>query len=106
SDTDTEYYSKFGRRTLPTYHSFQTALDLFQDHRLNAEQVVKIAQDMLSNYDFTSDELEKSLEDMIRRPVIADETLSEILPVLKEHKIIHKYYEPSVPAKSVSSRVG
>jgi hypothetical protein len=106
SDTDTEYYSKFGRRTLPTYNTFQTALDLFQDKRLKAEQVVKVAEDMKENFGFTRDELEKSLEDLIRRPVLANETLVEILPILKEHQIVHRSYESSIPARPVSSRVG
>ncbi len=106
ADTDTEYYSKFGRRTLPTYNTFQTALDLFQDRRLNAEQVVKVAQDMQANFHFTRDELEKSLDDLIRRPTLAAETLSEIMPSLKDNQIIHKSYEPAAPPKSVSSRVG
>src|SRR5690606_10119160 len=54
SDTDTEYYSKFGRRILPTYNSFQTAMDLFQDRRLTPPQVLKVAQDMISNFQFTT----------------------------------------------------
>lgn len=106
SDTDAEYYAKFGRRTIPTYNTFQTALDLFQDRRLNGQQVVKVAQDMLTNFDFTQDELEKSMEDMVRRPLLAEETLAELLPILKENSIIHKSYEPSYPAKHVASRVG
>lgn len=106
SDTDTEYYAKFGRRTLPTYDSFQTSLDLFQDRRLKAQQVVRVAQDMLDNFDFTTDELEKSIEDLVRRPVLAKETLDEILPVLKEHQIVHKSYEPSQTPRTISSRVG
>lgn len=106
SDTDTEYYSKFGRRTVPTYNSFQTALDLFQDRRLTAQQVIRVAQDMMANFNFTSDEMERSLEDLIRRPQFTAETLQEIQPALKENRILSESYEPSQPAKHVVTRQG
>lgn len=33
ADTDADYYLKFGRRILPTYNTFQLALDLHQISR-------------------------------------------------------------------------
>ena len=101
ADTDSEYYIKFGRRTLPSFNSFQTALDLFQDHRIGMEQVIQIAQDLLLNYDFTTDELEWSLDDLVRRQILADETIQEIFPALKSHGLIHHLFELSMQAKPV-----
>ena len=46
-DTDPEYYLKFGRRTLPVYNTFQTALDLFQDMRIGVESVLQVARDLI-----------------------------------------------------------
>lgn len=106
ADTDAEYYLKFGRRTLPTYNSFQLALDLFQDRRLNAAQVVKIARDLVQNFGFGIEELENSFEELIRRPVLADETVAAILPVLIENRLIRQGFTPSVAPKSVVSKVG
>ena len=79
---------KFGRRCLPTYNSFQTALDLFQDNRLRAQDVVQVAKDMVSNFDFTMDQLEWALDDLIRRKVMGAESLDRVLPLLQESQLI------------------
>ncbi len=106
ADTDAEYYLKFGRRILPTYNTFQLALDLFQDHRLSSPQVVKVAMDLVQNYNFGVDELENSLDELIRRPIIADKTLEAILPVLQQNRLIRPEFQPTVTPKSVVSSVG
>lgn len=69
-DTDPDYYLKFGRRTLPTYNTFQVVLDLFQDKKLTIESVHQVAQDMILNYQFTPEELQRSFLDLVRRRVI------------------------------------
>lgn len=106
ADTDKEYYAKFGRRTLPTYNTFQTALDLFQDGRLRSDQVVRVAQDMLLNYDFSREELEKSFEDLVRRPVLGEKAAMEIRDALIHENLIHPRFEFSSQPKAVSSQVG
>jgi hypothetical protein len=105
-DTDPEYYLKFGRRIVPTYNSFQTSLDLFQDSRLQVVQVLKVAQDLMVNYGFTSDELQLSLDDLVRRRILAQETLERVLPTLQENGIITQDFQPSVAAAKVESQVG
>ena len=57
---------------------------------------------MLKNYDFTTDELEKCIEDLVRRRIIGSEALNSILPQLQESKLIHNYYEPSIEPVQVS----
>ncbi len=104
-DTDSEYYIKFGRRILPTYNSLQTALDLFQDGRLLKENVAAVAHKLLTQFEFTSDELEKSFDDLIRRQVLGKDTVSVILPYLQEENIIHKEYSPTLAPKDILSRV-
>lgn len=69
-DTDPDYYLKFGRRTLPTYNTFQVVLDLFQDKKLSIESVYQVAQDMILNYQFTPEELQRSFLDLVRRRVV------------------------------------
>ncbi len=105
-DTDPEYYLKFGRRIVPTYNSFQTSLDLFQDSRLKDVQVLKVAQDLNLNYGFSRDELQKSLDDLVRRRILAKETLERVLPILQEGDIITPDYTPSVAPGKVESQVG
>lgn len=105
-DTDPEYYLKFGRRIVPTYNSFQTALDLFQDSRLKEGHVLKVAQDLNINYGFTRDELQKSLDDLVRRRILAQETLERILPTLQEGEIITPDFKPSITPGKVESQFG
>lgn len=104
-DTDAEYYLKFGRRVIPTYNSFQSALDLFQDQRIEAPQVVQVAQDLMTNYEFTTDELEKSLDDLIRRQVLGEPALNEILPTLVESQMISSAFKPTLTAKAVANQI-
>ncbi|MEM7646760.1 MAG: phosphatase domain-containing protein, partial [Pseudomonadota bacterium] len=105
-DTDPEYYLKFGRRIVPTYNSFQTSLDLFQDSRLQEAQVLKVAMDLMTNYGFTPDQLQQDLDDLVRRRILAQETLERVLPVLQENQIISSDYTPSVTPGKVESQVG
>lgn len=104
-DTDAEYYLKFGRRVVPTFNSFQTILDLYQDQRVGVEQVIDVSHELMTNYEFTVDELEKSLDDLIRRRIFAQSTLDEILPHLKRHEIIHDEFSASMEAKEVTSQI-
>ena len=105
-DTDPEYYLKFGRRIVATSNSFQTSLDLFQDSRLQEAHVVKVAQDLLTNYGYTTDELHRSLDDLIRRRILALETYERILPVLQENNIVASDFSPSITPGRVESQVG
>lgn len=105
-DTDADYYLKFGRRTLPTYSSFQTAVDLFQDRRLSGELVVTVAQDLVTNFGYTHEELARYLDDLVRRQRIGAESLADLLSVLQSYGLIHKKWTPSIAPKSVTERVG
>lgn len=106
ADTDAEYYLKFGRRIVPTYNTFQVALDLFQDNRLGGPQVVKIAKDLVQNFSFGVDELENALEELVKRPLLADKTVENILPILKENRLLRQDFVLTTPAKGVVSSVG
>ncbi len=106
ADTDAEYYLKFGRRVLPTYNSFQAALDLFQDQRLKAEQVVPVAQDLVDNYGFTREELEKSFDDLVRRQVVAAPTIEEIKPLLIREGLVHEKFQFSMAPRPIALQLG
>lgn len=105
-DTDADYYLKFGRRVVPTFNSFQVALDLFQDGRLSSEQVLLVGIDLLRNYGYTPEQLSQSLDELVRRPLLAKETLEKILPILIKQKLVPADYHVSTPAKGVLSRIG
>lgn len=95
-DTDPDYYLKFGRRTVPTYNTFQVATDLFQDHRISIEAVYAIAQDMLINYRFAPEELIRSFDELIRRHVIGETAAKSIMTYFKEKEIFPQSYETSL----------
>lgn len=106
-DTDPDYYLKFGRRTLPTYNTFQVALDLFQDQRISIESVHSIAEDMLKNYGYMPEELQRSFDELVRRHVIGEQAAKLIIDYFKEKSIFPKSFSPSIPlAKETDIRDG
>jgi len=107
TDTDPEYYLKFGRRTLATYNTYQLALDLFQDNRLSFQGIYAVAEDMIQNYDFTPDELAKSLDELIRRGVFGKSAWERLSPVLNAKGLVYPGYKPSLePSKETDVRDG
>ena len=101
-DTDPDYYLKFGRRTLATYNTFQTALDLFQDGRIDFEGVYKIAQDMIYNFNFTPEELLRSFDELIRRHVLGETAVNKLIPFFIEKGFCPASYKPTIPAPKES----
>jgi hypothetical protein len=100
TDTDPEYYLKYGRRTLPTYNSFQVALDLVQDQRLSLEELGFIATGLMEKYRFSSDLLVSAFEELIRRRVLGLSSFEMIKNYFIEQKIISLSWMPkSEPLK-------
>jgi hypothetical protein len=88
TDTDAGYYTKFGRRTLATYDSFQIALDLVQDQRLSLEELGSVMNEMQTKYNFSTGQITKSFEDLIRRRVMGLSSFEMIKNYLIEKKVI------------------
>jgi hypothetical protein len=106
ADTDPDYYSKFGRRVLATFTSFQAALDLFQDGRINQESCLMVARDLVSNYGFTPEELAKSFDDLHKRGFLRSETQSLLLPVLKEEGLVPRTFVPLFRPGKALQKIG
>lgn len=105
-DTDADYYIKFGRRTLPTINSFQTALDLFQDNRLDKEHLGHIAQNLISEYQFTQEEIENSIDDLVRREKLGESAYAALIPYLQSAHLLHADFVTSVKPKPVTETRG
>ncbi|MCB0341676.1 MAG: hypothetical protein H6626_07190 [Pseudobdellovibrionaceae bacterium] len=105
-DTDSEYYIKFGRRTMPSFNSLQMAADLFQDGRLGVNQVVDVAQDMVANYGFTPEQIERSFDDLVRRRALGAPTVAELVPSLIAKNLLREDYKPSVEPREITQKVG
>lgn len=96
TDTDPDYYLKFGRRTLATYNTFQVALDLFQDRRIGLDGLYSVLQDMIYNYGYTPEELMKSFDEFIRRGVLGQKAYEETRAFFVEKGLLYPSYEPTV----------
>ena len=92
-DTDSDYYLKFGRRIVPAYDSFQMAVDLFQDERLAAEHVVRVANRLMADFEYSPEQIEKSYDDFLRRDRISSEASKKIEPFLKEAELLDSFFE-------------
>jgi hypothetical protein len=107
TDTDPEYYLKYGRRTLPTYNSFQVALDLVQDQRLSLEELGFIADGLIEKYKFSSDLLASAFDELIRRRVLGLSSYEMIKNYFIEKKIISQSWAPKiVPLKEKTTDNG
>lgn len=106
-DTDPDYYLKFGRRTVPTYNTFQVAVDLLQDKRVGIEEVLTVAQDMVHNYGFTPEELQRSFDDLVRRRLVGANGFQEATQFFTDKGLFSKSYKPTIePAQEVQSAEG
>ncbi|MDZ4676087.1 MAG: phosphatase domain-containing protein [Oligoflexia bacterium] len=106
ADTDPDYYSKFGRRVLATFTTFQAALDLCQDGRIDDESLLMVARDMINNYSFTPEELAKSFEDLHKRDFLRNETQNRLIPHLKENGFLPSNFASSIHPVKTLQKIG
>lgn len=91
--TDVEYYQKFGSRVLPTYTSFQSALDCFKQGKINLEQLIHVGEDLRDNYLFSKEAAQKSILDLVDRQVLDKATYEAVAPSFKEAGLIDEFFE-------------
>lgn len=96
TDTDPDYYLKFGRRTLATTNTFQVSLDLLQDGRLDLSGVYGVLEDMIHNYGYTPEELCQSYDELIRRGVLGQSGYERTKDFLTEKGILYEGFRPSM----------
>lgn len=93
TDTDPDYYLKFGRRTIATTNTFQVAMDLFQMEYISLDVVYAVAEDMIFNYEFTPEELMKSFDELLRRQIIKESKFIELKEFFIEKGLLHPGYQ-------------
>lgn len=91
--TDVEYYQKFGSRVLPTYNSFQSAVDCFKYKKITLEQVISVGKDLQNNYFFSKEAAEKNILDLIDRQVLDKSTYENMAPALKKAGLLDPLFE-------------
>jgi hypothetical protein len=60
-------FERFGDRLVAVFNYFQAAVILYGDGELGAEDVLRVAREMLASGDYTLASLANSLQDLIRR---------------------------------------
>lgn len=71
-------FERYGPRLVPIYNYFQAALVLFEDQRLDASSVVRVAVEMVDKHLYSLEALRNSLQDLVRRGRLRGETLRSL----------------------------
>jgi hypothetical protein len=71
-------FRRYGRRLVPVFNYFQTALVLYEDRVLTARQVVFVALEMLDSGQYELGHLATSVQDVIRRGRISRDTALQL----------------------------
>jgi hypothetical protein len=83
----TARFDRYGKRLVPVYNYFQAALVMFQDTRLPAPAVVRVALEMVDRFGYTVDMLRNSLQDLMRRGRLSTTTARAFAAELTEEGI-------------------
>ena len=106
TDTDPEYYFKFGRRTLATYNTLQIALDMFQNSRLSLEGVWTVFIDMKTNYQMTSEEMMKTFDELVRRGVLGQSAFNQAKDFFISKGVLYPSFQSTTPAQKETEVIG
>lgn len=71
-------FDRYGTRLVPIYNYFQAALVLFEDERLEAAAVVRVAVEMVDRHAYSVDSLRNSLQDLLRRRRVSVATVNRL----------------------------
>src|SRR5205823_60252 len=84
----------------------QAALNLFADQRIDADSLVTVARDMVSNYGFTPEELAKSFEDLHKRGFLPEEVMNFTLSLLKQNQLLPVDFVPGFHPTKALQKIG
>jgi hypothetical protein len=71
-------FDRYGVRAVPVFNYFQAALVLFEDARLDAPAVLRVALEMVDRFGYSLDALRNSLQDLLRRGRLARDTAARL----------------------------
>ncbi len=76
--TPPDDFRKYGTRIVPFYNYLQAALVLFEDGRLRADSVLRVAVELVTEHHFDGDSLARSYLDLARRGHLRGERVEPI----------------------------
>lgn len=77
-------FDRYGGRLVPVYNYFQAALVLYQDRRLSAAAVVRIAVEMIDKHGYSLEALRNSMHDLLRRSRLRTEVVTTLGTAIAE----------------------
>ena len=75
-------FHAFGARLVPAFNSFQTGASLYEIGLLDASGLPEIAGALIAQSGYTRERIRNSLDDLLRRGHLREETLARVLQVL------------------------
>jgi hypothetical protein len=83
----TSRFDRYGARLVPIFNYFQAAMVMFEDGRLGATGVVRVALEMVDRFGYSIDALRNSLQDLLRRARLRRSTARTLAEHLTEQGI-------------------
>jgi hypothetical protein len=77
-------FDRYGLRLVPVYNYFQVALVLYQDRRLSAAAVVRVAVEMVDKHGYSIEVLRNSLHDLLRRSRLRSDAVQALGAAIAE----------------------
>ena len=71
-------FDRYGARLVPVFNYFQAAMVLYQDGRLKAPSVVRVALEMVDKFGYSLDALRNSLQDLLRRGRLSPPAVAQL----------------------------
>lgn len=84
----------YGPRVVPFYNYLQAAFVVYEDGRLNAEGVLRVAIELVTQHRFDGDALARSYADLVKRGHLTGTKIPELTAALEGWQ-----RDPTVPAK-------
>jgi hypothetical protein len=102
--TPPDDFRKYGARVVPFYNYLQAAFVLFEDGRLRAESVLRVAVELVTEHHFDGDALARSYLDLARRGHLRGDPVEPICRAL-ETWLAHGHVPASEELRTLTARL-
>ena len=67
--------------------------------------MIEVARDLVENYRFRKEDLERSLDHLIRRQVLGEPAFKEVQALLVQADLLSEHFKPSVEPRTVEEEI-
>ncbi|MBZ0253503.1 MAG: hypothetical protein K8I02_09200, partial [Candidatus Methylomirabilis sp.] len=86
--TPAKDFAVYGPRLVPTRDSFQTALALFADGRISLGGMVRVGEELLKDFGFSTLDLLRSVFDLYQRGILTAKQMVKLTPTLRTSELL------------------